>query len=105
MGGTSSLPLAGVPRKRGEDNKRVVAMAPPASALHPLPLVLYRLRLCDCARLPGTAAPSGESAVRAAPGLPRARPRARLCLWAGSHLPLGFGQANGLFAVRAKLAS
>jgi len=54
--GRSSLPLAGAPRKRGEDNERVVAMGPPASALHPL----YRLRLCDCALLlPGT-----TSAVR-----------------------------------------
>lgn len=35
-GRRSSLPLAGAPRKRGEDNERVVAMAPPASALHPL---------------------------------------------------------------------
>jgi len=34
--GRSSLPLAGAPRRRGEDNERVVAMAPPASALHPL---------------------------------------------------------------------
>lgn len=31
--GRSRLPLAGAARKRGEDNERVVAMAPPASAL------------------------------------------------------------------------
>jgi len=29
------LPLAGAVRKRGEDNERVVAMAPPSSALRP----------------------------------------------------------------------
>ena len=41
--GRSSLPLAGAPRRRGEDNERVVAMAPPASALHPLQATAPRL--------------------------------------------------------------
>jgi len=31
----TSLALAGAVRKRGEDNERVVAMAPPSSALRP----------------------------------------------------------------------
>jgi hypothetical protein len=49
--GRSSLPLAGAPRKRGEDNERVVAMAPPAPAPRTLqataPLCVKLLCTCE----------------------------------------------------------